>query len=87
MSENLTKKERKELAKALKKNQLKKDKAGGLVFGIVLTIVTKIAVAGWGRLLKLDALDSAKIDKFIDLYKNGPGVPEPLAGCGTAATQ
>lgn len=43
-----------------------------------------IAVAGWGRLLKLDGFDKTKIEQFIKLYKNGPDVPEPLAGCGTA---
>ncbi len=42
-----------------------------------------IAVAGWGRLLKLDSFDEKKIEQFIKLYKNGPDVPEPLAGCGT----
>lgn len=42
-----------------------------------------IAVAGWGRLLKLSRFDKTKIEQFIKLYKNGPDVPEPLAGCGT----
>lgn len=43
-----------------------------------------VAVAGWGRLLNLDSFDKTKIKQFIKLYKNGPGVPEPLAGCGIA---
>lgn len=48
---------------------------------------SKIAVAGWGRLMKLDSFDKEKIEQFIKLYKNGPDVPEPLAGCGTHTQQ
>ncbi len=34
---------------------------------------TKIALAGWGRLLKMGDLDVAKVDEFIKTYRNrGP---------------
>ena len=42
-----------------------------------------LALAAWGRLLKLDTFDKTKVGQFIKLYKNGPDAPEPLAGCGT----
>lgn len=42
-----------------------------------------IAVAAWGRLLKLDSFDKKQIEDFIKLYKNSPNAPEPIAGCGT----
>ncbi len=42
-----------------------------------------IAVAAWGRLLKLDSFDQGQIEDFIKLYKNSPNAPEPIAGCGT----
>ena len=45
---------------------------------------SNIALAGWGRLLKLDSFEQTKIEQFIKLYKNGPDSPEPLAGCGTS---
>jgi len=37
----------------------------------------KIAVASWGRLMKLDAVDKALIQKYIATYKNQG--PEKLA--------
>lgn len=42
-----------------------------------------LALAAWGRLLKLDTFDKIKLGQFIKLYKNGSDAPEPLAGCGT----
>ena len=43
---------------------------------------SEIAVAAWGRLLKLNSFDGQKIQDFIDLYKNSSNAPEPIAGCG-----
>jgi hypothetical protein len=48
---------------------------------------SNIAVAAWGRLLKLEEFDEAKIVDFIKLYKNSPNAPEPIAGCGTTHSQ
>ncbi len=46
-----------------------------------------IAVAAWGRLLKLNSFDKEQIEDFIKLYKNSPNSPEPIAGCGTDHSQ
>jgi len=37
----------------------------------------KVSVASWGRLMKLDAVDKALVQKYIDTYKNQG--PEKLA--------
>lgn len=39
---------------------------------------SKIAIAAWGRLLKMDALDMTVVEAFYDLYKNQS--PEKFAG-------
>lgn len=44
---------------------------------------SKIALASWTRLLKLDSFDEQKIRDFIKLYRSSKEAPEPLASCGT----
>lgn len=43
---------------------------------------SKIALASWTRLLKLDSFDEQKIRDFIKLYRSSKAAPEPLASCG-----
>lgn len=40
-----------------------------------------LALASWGRVLKLESFDKQKIEDYIKLYRNGSETPEPLAAC------
>ncbi len=44
---------------------------------------SNIALASWGRVLKLDSLDEQKIRDFIKLYRSSEAAPERFASCGT----
>lgn len=42
---------------------------------------SKIAVASWNRLLKLDSIDEEKIVNYIKLYKSSKEAPEGTGAC------
>ena len=44
---------------------------------------SKIALASWTRLLKLEEFDETKIADFIKLYRSSEAAPEKFASCGT----
>ncbi|OGY29895.1 MAG: hypothetical protein A3F35_00450 [Candidatus Woykebacteria bacterium RIFCSPHIGHO2_12_FULL_45_10] len=42
---------------------------------------SKIALASWGRVLKLESFDKQKTTDYVKLYRNGTSAREPLATC------
>ncbi|KKW33236.1 MAG: hypothetical protein UY78_C0016G0003 [Parcubacteria group bacterium GW2011_GWA1_53_13] len=57
--------------------EIGRENSGSVIVSPRLANDAKIAVASWGRLMKLDAVDKALIQKYIATYKNQG--PEKLA--------
>ena len=57
--------------------EIGKENAGSVIVAPRSKNDTNIAIASWGRMMKLESVDKALIQKYIDTYKNQS--PEKLA--------